>query len=266
MKGGFRRAILLLLAVAACPGSAAEITWMLGLPLLYTPDERQRTETFNDTQVAYLIGHLGAFEHKIVPGNQKRNIYTMEHGDGFCVHSLIRSPEREQSLRFSKRPLPYPGFRLVLRARHLPDLAPFRNPSGAIDLKRLVGIKGGYNASRPYPDAIRDFVGRAAMEPVQSTRQLFNLIREDRVLFGFASPIDVAVVRGIPGDPFRDLVTVPVADVPAIVNSYVACSNGPLGSQVIEAVDRLFDNQANWQDFIAPLQPLIPPEDFAAMR
>ena len=251
----------------------AEITWMQGMPLLYSADEKQGSESFNDQQVAWLIGHLGQFGHKIMAGNQKRNIYTMEHGDGFCVRSAIRTPERKKLVRFAKRPLHFPGFRLVVRADHAADLAPYLDKDGAVDLRALAAdphAKGGFTASRAYPAAIQGAIDsgeRAApMEPMLSTRQLFNLLHDGRVRFGFALPVDLAVVRGSPGDPFKDLVMLPIAGVPAFTDSYVACSNGPLGNAVIDAVDRLFDNEAGWLEFIAPLQPLVPAEDFAAMR
>jgi len=273
-------AVCLALALAAAPASArpelekTEITWMVsGLPLLYTPEERERTATFNNRQLDYLIDHLGVFDHKILSGSLTRNLYMMEHYDGFCVESAMRSPDREKFMRFSSRPLPYPGFRVVVRSQHLAELAPYIDMSGAIDLKKLAGaagIKGGFNSSRIYPDAIRNFIDsdrRAVpMEKIMSTRQMFNLIHEDRLLFGFALPIEVTFIQTIPDAPFKEFVTLPVAGAPDHVDGYVACSNGPIGSAAIKAIDQLLENEARWSEFVAPLQPWLPPDDFAAAR
>jgi len=244
-----------------------------GLPLLYTPEERQRTSTYNEKQLTFLIEHLDDFSHKILSGSLTRNLYMLEHNDGYCVDSAMRSPEREKFMRFSRRPLPFPGFRIVVRAQHLAEMRPFIDASGAVDLRLLAGdaaIKGAYNSSRLYPEEIRKFLEddrRAApVDKVMSTRQMFNLIHEDRILYGFALPIEVTFIQTIPDDPFKEFVTLPVAGVPTQVDGFVACSKGPMGNAVIDAIDQLLENEARWQEYVAPLQPWLPADDFAAIR
>jgi len=46
----------------------------------------------------------------------------------------------------------------------------------------------------------------------------------------------------------------------------ISPADSPIGSAAIKAIDQLLENEARWSEFVAPLQPWLPPDDFAAAR
>jgi uncharacterized protein (TIGR02285 family) len=249
--GLFVAALLHGAAAAAVP----QLTWV-------TADLSTDTNDFGDHYLSFLMGRLPGFDHRVLRASVGRVWHEMRfQRSGACVFNALKTPEREAFALFSRRPLLNPGYRLYVAPGRRDDLVPYLDSEGRIDLSKLgdARLRGGVTANRAYNPTIDDFVaarrkGRA-LESLVSTRQLFNLLRSGRLDFAFASPADL-----VPGQD--DLVGVPIAGADAWSPTFVACTKDKTGQAVIAAVDRIFEDQESWAEFIEPLRAVLSPEEY----
>ena len=252
-----------LLVAALLQGAAAAtempvVTWV-------TPGLSNDTNDFGTHYLSFLMRRLTGFDHKVLRGSIGRVWHEMETNRfGACVFNALKTPEREALAVFSRRPILTPAYRLYFAVARRPLLAPYFDAAGRVDLDRLVTapLQGGITASRAYNPTIDAFIeARRKSRPldsVVSTRQVLNLLRAERLDFAFAAPVDLE-----PSD--RTLQGVGVFGAEAWNASYIACSRDKTGQAAIEAVDRLFEDQGSWAEFVEPMRMVLSPEDYAVV-
>jgi uncharacterized protein (TIGR02285 family) len=243
-------------ATATTPAVKPAVTWV-------TTDLSSDTNNFGDHYLSFLMGRLPGFEHRALQGSIGRVWHELQ-GDrvGACVFNALKTPERETVAVYSRRPLLTPAYRLYFPASQRGLLTPYLDSRGHVDLGKLASapLRGGITANRAYNPAIESFVAeRRKTRPLDglvSTRQLLNVLRAGRLDFSFATPVDIEP----PGD---GLDSVAIAGAEASNASFIACSKDKTGQAVIAAIDRLFEEQENWAEFIEPLSTVLSPEDYA---
>jgi uncharacterized protein (TIGR02285 family) len=249
---------LLVVALLQSPVGAAApvVTWMM-------PGLTNDTNTFGDHFVSVLMRRLPGFDHRVLQGSTGRIWHEIQSSRvGICVFNALKSPDRESVAFFSRRPMLTPAYRLYFSEARRASLAPYFDGEGRVDLDKLVGtsLRGGFTASRAYNPTIDGFIAaRRTDQPLEtmvSTRQLLNLLRAGRLDFAFASPVDFAEAQ-------EGLSSAPIAGAEDWNASFVACSRDKTGQAVIGAIDRLFEDQDSWVEFIEPLRTILSPEDYA---
>jgi len=260
----WRRQIALLVAalllqgttIAATPTVKPAVTWV-------TPDLSSDTNNFGDHYLSFLMGRLPGFEHRVLQGSIGRVWHELQGSRvGACVFNALKTPEREAIAVYSRRPLLSPAYRLYFPTSQRALLTPYLDGQGRVDLGKLAAapLRGGITANRAYNTAIDSFVAeRRKTRPLDnlvSTRQLLNVLRAGRLDYSFATPVDIEVSS-------EGLDSLPIAGAEAWNASFIVCSRDKTGQAVIAAVDRLFDEQENWAEFIEPLSTVLSPEDYA---
>jgi uncharacterized protein (TIGR02285 family) len=255
-----RREIAILVAVLLVHGAAdaanPTVTWV-------SPEVSSDTNNFGDHYLSFLMGRLPGFDHRVLHGSTGRVWHEIQSSHvGACVFNALKTPDRETFAIYSRRPLLTPAFRLYFPESRRAALTPYLDDAGRIDLGKLASspLRGGITANRAYNPVIDGFIAtrhtNAPLEGLVSTRQLINVVRVGRLDFAFASPIDF-------NESVEGVFSVLVAGAEAWNASFIACSRDSTGQAVISAVDRLFDEQENWVEFIEPLRAVLSDEDYA---
>lgn len=266
--GGLRRALAVLAAgLGIVTGAQAKnsITWMtVDLPPATIFDGAQAGNGFADQQLKVLIAALPDYDHQIVKGTIARNWHELETRDGICFNWVTHNTASHWNAVFSKRPVPNPGYRVMIRTGRLTEFLPFA-ATGDLDLSLLAksGMSGGYISSRDYLPAINGFIAAdSRMQKTMNSEQLLELLRANRVDFVFASPTEVKFYRDAMhlSDDFSVL---KVKGAPVYNEGYVACSSGPLGKEVMARIDAFLERADGWAAYVAPLQRWLDPTDYS---
>jgi len=255
---------LLLIALAASPGLAEDITWVTSSP------GTSARETMDSGMLAYLTRNLPDFSHHILRVSAARAYHELQHGAGICKADVIVTPEREELYAFVSRRREVPGFRLLVRKDRLSLLAPAMSGRDEVDLGRMSAVKGlngGFTVSRRYDPVIAEFIqnqGNAAMDSMVATFQLFNLLQAGRIDYTFVLPMDFYYYQD---KALREeMLLLRVKDAAPIVHAGVACSPEPVGRRAVAAMDALLADDAHWEEFVEPIRKWLPPEDFARLE
>lgn len=271
-----RKAVRLILSglmAAAGAARAEDVTWILPeFPPAFIRGPFRTGEGYGDRQLEFLIAHLPAFNHTTLSASANRIWHEMELRDGVCTLSVARLPKREKIAKFSARSFWTTANQVIVRTGRLADFAPFLAPSGAIDLGRLAAsnrLRGAYSDNTSYGTSIDAFIHDAArwtpLELVPHLRMPLALLDKGRVdfVFGYYMEMSYYRQRDRLGDDFTALPTLPE---PVRQDGYVACSNQPVGREVIAAIDALLASDEAMQAYIEPLRDWYSPADFEAAR
>lgn len=254
-----RRRYAALLVTALLQGAATAatptVTWV-------TPELSADTNNFGDHYLSFLMGRLPGFDHRVLHGSTGRVWHEIQSSHvGACVFNALKTPDREKVALYSRRPLLTPAFRFYFPESRRDALAPYFDAEGRVDLGKLTEapLRGGVTANRAYNATIDGFIaarrkGRP-LDGLVSTRQLINVLRAGRLDFAFASPIDFNETQ-------EGVSSAAVAGAEAWNASFIACSRDKTGQSVIATIDRLFDEQENWTEFIEPLRTVLSDEDY----
>jgi len=263
---------LVLLATGATGSIAAEsdgiVRWMLtGVPPKLIPDGPLRGTGYGELQFALLTRYLPQFDHHLESVTPARLWHEMRGGPGVCSIDIADVPEREQWAVFTRHRTSVPGYRLLVLRERLPEFAEFRDTAGRIDLDRLAAnsrLSGVYVAGRHYMPQINSFIdspaGRSRVEARSASTKIFEMIADRRSDFSFATTTEMnyfnawnmATPAGEKSWPPLAMLEIKGGDDQ--VHGHIACTRDALGKQVVEAIDRLFDNEAIWTEFLAPEQ------------
>jgi uncharacterized protein (TIGR02285 family) len=269
-----RKIILAIVVVAFFPfaNEAAEVvSWLTtNNPPSFIYSGEFAGQGIGDQAIEMIAKQLPGFEHRIVKASPARIWYEMEHSDGMCSFGALYTPEREKIIIFSDRPFVLPGYRMFIKADRLDDFRQFMTDDGEIDLDLLgksVKLVGAHVASRLYLRAIDNFIKdparKTTLEKLPEAQQILSLLYSGRIDFGFMSELEHGYyARAFPSN--AKLLTLPVKDSPRRIAPYLFCSKGPLGQAVIDAANRLLNDDRHWSEFLAPIRQWVAPTDFAA--
>lgn len=271
--GGHVRILLFCLALLAVgpSGASAEeaggaIRWLLtGVPPKLIPDGPFRGKGYGEEQVALLSRLLPRYAHRVETVTPARLWYELRTGQGVCSVDIAQLPERERWAVFTRHQTSIPSYRLLVLRDRLPEFNEFRDAGGEVDLDRLAAsdrLTGIYVTSRYYMPRINGFIEAPGhgvhLEAVSASTRIFEMVASRRGDFAFASLTEMnyfsALNRAAPpgGKPWPPLAMLPIKGADEQVHGHIACSRDALGRQMVEDVDRLFDDPAVWAEFLAP--------------
>jgi len=266
-------AILLGLTTAATASAADEVLWMVPeFPPAFIPGPFRAGEGYGDRQLDFLIAHLPQFGHARISAPGNRLWHEVGRRDGVCTLTVARLPDREKIAVFSARSFRGSANQVIVRTDRLEDFRPYLDKSGAIELARLAAddrLRGAYTDTTSYgPDIdsfIRDAGRKTPLQPVQHLRMPLSLLDKRRVDFVFGYYMEMNYHRQLDrlGDNFTALPTIPQSTP---LGGHVACSKGPLGREVISAIDALLASEDTMLAYIEPLRDWYSPADYEAAR
>jgi len=266
-------AILLGLTIAATASAADDVLWMVPeFPPAFIPGPFRAGEGYGDRQLDFLTSHLPQFNHTRIAAPGSRLWHEIGRRDGVCTLAAARLPDREKIAAFSARAFHGTANRVIVRTDQLPRFQPYLDSSGALDLTRLAAddkLRGAYTETTSYGPNIDAFVRnnarKAPLQMVSHLRMPLALLDKRRVDFVFGYYMEMNYFRQLDrlGDNFTALPTTPEM---APLGGHVACSNGPLGREVIAAVDALLATDEGMLAYIEPLRDWYSPADFEAAR
>ena len=260
-------ALLAAISIMGSGQARESITWItIDLPPATIFDGPMAGKGFGDQQLRILFAALPDYDHQIIRGTIARGWHELETRDGLCINWVSRSSGKHWYALFSKRPVPNPGYRLLIKSSRMTEFLPYGR-TGEIDLD-LVGrndaLSGAFIASRDYLAPINDFIkaGDIRLQQAMNTQQLVELLHADRVDFIFATPFEVAFYKDQlhlqdQFVPFR------IKGGPPFNEGYIACSSGPVGRAVLDKIDAYLQTPDGWAAYVAPLQRWLDPADFA---
>ncbi len=269
-----RRIIAALALLCAHPLAAAEtVTWLTtDLPPQYIGEGKFAGLGIKDQQLRLIHKELSDYEHRDIQASIGRLWYEMQRTDGVCGLGVLRSPERDKIAVFTERPVPVPGFRLIIKTDHLDAFRPFMSGEDEIDLTALKQnhrLSGGYVVDRVYPPQMMEFITdpehQSRLERSIGSERLYQLLRSNRVDFVLGLGYEARYYDTLQEDD-APLTALIVKGTDRLIRGYTACSDRPLGRAVIARLDALQREDSFWRQWIAPLQRWLDPADFAALR
>ncbi len=266
------RVLFLYLAVMAGAVRAGDtnhvIRWMVtGVPPKLIQDGPFRGTGYGEQQVALLTRHLPQFGHHFEVVTPARLWHEMQAGQGVCSVDIADLPERESWAVFSRHQTSIPGYRVLVLKDRLPEFSEFRDRDGRVDLDLLAAsdrFTGIYVAGRHYMPEITRFLESPArkthIDAMSASTRIFEMVAGGRGDFSFAATTEMNYFNALNaaaapgGKAWPALAMMPVKGITAQVHGHIACSRDPLGRELVEAADRLLDDEALWSEFLAPEQ------------
>jgi uncharacterized protein (TIGR02285 family) len=242
------------------------IRWLVtGVPPKLIPDGPLRGTGYGEQQVAFLTRHLAQFEQHLEVVTPARLWHEMQTGQGVCSVDIADVPDREGWAIFSRHQTSLPNYRMLVAKDRVAEFSDFRDRDGLIDLDRLAAsdrFTGIYVAGRHYTPEINRFLDnpsrKTRVDGMSASPRIFEMVASGRGDFSFASITEMNYFNAVnaatqSGGKVRPPLTMmTIKGVAAQVHGHIACSRDPRGRKLVEAVDRLLDEDAMWKAFLAP--------------
>lgn len=241
-------------------------------PPIFITEKALQGQGYGDGELRYLTSHLPQFQHTILYATTSRVWHEMEHRDGICVISVAKLPEREKFAVFSARPVYGATNNVIVRTDKLAGFQPFLDKNGHIDLDRLAAdshLVGAYSDGASYGPVIdafiRDPARKTPLELTPHMRVPLSLLDKDRLDFVFGYYMEMAYYRRT-HERSSAFTALPTSPEPLRQDSYIACSDGPRGREVIAAIDTLLASDDAMLAYVENLRGWYSPADFEIAR
>lgn len=236
------------ISIFSCSVSAATLRW-------YKPDNPPghiltgdyAGKGYSDLMQNFLTERLTEYVHQNVVAGYHRATIEMQKDTG-CIVGLFPTEERQQYLLFSKVKQLVFSNGLIIAKRHLPLLKPHLNDNGAISIDAVSALAsnkliGGIATSRVYGESIDDFVRHKDSKLIRRSSEnvftgLLQMLLSDRIDYTFGYPVELAYATSTQKMP-EAFVFVPIIEMPEYQTSHIACSNDPIGKQVIDRINQI---------------------------
>ena len=242
------------------------IRWMLtSAPPKFIGDGPLKGTGYAEQQVAYLAKRLPQFDHRVEVVTPARLWHEMQTGKGVCSIDIADLPERERWALFTRHTTSVPGYSLVVLRDRIAEFSRFRGTDGSIDLERLAAsgqMTGLYNAGRHYTPQINAFldspVRKTPLESTSASTNIFEMIASRRGDFSFGLGAEMNYFNALNeagADSARrwpPLAMLAIKGGGEMLHGHLGCSREPQGRKMIDALDRLFEDETAWNEFFAP--------------
>lgn len=194
---------------------------------------------------------LTGYRHvqETVPANYPRIEQELKTRDDACFAAFLKTPERERAFAFSQ------AYRLMLPIQLFVPSDREQPPSkdGKVDLKALLqggGFRLGVMGGRKYGPGIDNLLDQHPNDSAVYRRfaqdQLDGLLRmmaiEGRQVDGvLAYPNELDQRLAASGKAPQAMRRYPIAGTPEYLEGYIACSQSPLGREVIGKIDGILE-------------------------
>jgi uncharacterized protein (TIGR02285 family) len=238
-------------AIAAdVPSERMAIDWQVfGSPPNYILDGPARGQGALDRSLREVaIPMLPEFDHRIHEVPYRRLEVNMRIQPTACVLGLLKTPERETYMQFSRPLLPaLTGLGVLIRRDHLQALKSALTETRQLSLKRLLSmdnVRLGLAPGRSYGPTVDELLqtapGSVQLQGVSTSTPLRNLVEMTllgRVDVTLLFPQEVRYLQDTEGRKFPDLVFLPLEEQSTSTAAHAACAKGPAGEQIIGKIN-----------------------------
>lgn len=242
-------------ALAAGP---SRVTWIIpSFAPVTTGSGESDNQGYADRALAYLVARTPEYEHVIERANLARFFLLADIQDGVCHPALVRTGDPAETQLFSIAAYRTLGNRLITTEKTAAHLRSFLNSEGSLSfaaLKKQPKMVLGYSRSRAYGQEIGDFIDwmqdRHQAYDVGASATAIRMLTGGRVDYTFVTPIQAGYyfAQSKPAAGTR-LTSFALEGVPTTVDSYIACSRGPISERLIASFNALIpspDFRASW--------------------
>lgn len=272
----------LLLICAVCvfarPLAAEEsgntITWLYPLyPPVFMPEGTDKGSGILEVPLARIQQLMPNYKHENSVTNMKRLLKTIEAERFACSNLLLKTPEREKFVAFSKPYILTHAYRIIVRAKEKKKFDRLTNSNGALSLSKLLADKNlllGYSEGRSYSPPVNAILKKqASKENAYSTtshdllRALLKMTARKRVDYTIGYPFEIAyLVRQL--DLKNTFVSYAIEESAETYVAHVGCPNNDWGRKIIAQVNpiierlrvdkQIYGGYMNWVDEPTGLQ------------
>ncbi len=252
----------------AGPAERPAIEWLIwDTPPYHIPDGYEVRGTL-DGLVDFLAERLPEYDHTREYVANATRAEILKTRDLVCIVGYYKTEAREAYTVYSRSPAFVTApLRLFVDAGTAARFAPFLDPSGAIDLTRLVAdgkLVGGREEGRSYTPQIDGMIGKG-VTTWPRTESGFGMLAAARLDWLIDYP--EAAMIGLAGAPAAfhyKMFPIAGADVPR--GSYIGCSKKPAGTALIGKIDRLLAAAGPHPSWQADYEGWLDPERQTELR
>lgn len=262
-KYPFRRlyAFLLGLLVLLPVGAQAKET-LIWLKTEWPPVFTARGDGFGDQALSWLMDRLPDYEHSVQNLPLARLLKTLENQEAtVCASGLARNPAREQQYLISRDFMHMPALALVVRADAVDAFARYRRADGGVEMRRLLtqdDLKGAINDNRSYGTSLDAMLQGAPLVRLSKTSNMVSMLAARRFDWVLLYPFE-ATRQSRQETPAPEIVGLPIAEIPGLIEGGITCNRTTGGRQVIAEIDRLIAANPSWP-WMAPMLDWLDPE------
>ncbi len=233
---------LVLLCWSTLAIAKPEVLWIeANFPPIFIIRGELAGQGYGQQTQQYFSTQLHEFGHVIQHAALLRFINLAKTKDGLCFANALKTPERAEFLTYSLPIYLLPSHHVIIQQDQRARFTPHLNAYGEIDLGRLMGNSNfttSVNPQRAFSPHI-DAIIRANLDEPHINKVVQNLGMFERLEAGWLDYLVAYIEEAVWYTPNNRFVYLPIADNPPFVLGHIACSNLPLGRQVIAAVDEI---------------------------
>ncbi len=262
MKAIFKTLATLFLVSHALPAHATDkaiITWYKPeFPPLSIVNGPNAGKGYSDHIEHFLISELTDYDHKILVAPFKRTLRDMKKGMNICSVTLLKNPEREQFVEFTKPARLLLPNSLIIRKSDRERIKPFINAEGKVEVERLIqshDYRIGYSNGRSYTKPIDALLVKYKDEPIlierlgkEGPKGLLSMLHKRHIDAMFAQPVE-AQFHGRAIGLADDIAILPIAEITDYTVGYIGCAKTPWGKNVINQINALLDTAVQKPEF-----------------
>ena len=200
-----------------------------------------------------LIKRMPEFRHEVIEVPTTRSIDMLKSRPNVCQPNLLKTPEREEFLVFSARPFYILPNGIITTRKRLPLFKPYLNEHGELRLADFladgthrIGIISGRAFGAGIDPVLKKFAGQPSIVVVPSSdhlsSRLLKLANQNEFDAVIGYPYELRYLTRQLGFDEREFTLLPIAGVPVLTQSFVACSKSELGKRVMSAIDRALED------------------------
>lgn len=244
-------AIFLLSRPAMADETGNTITWLHPIyPPVFMPKGPDKGTGILEQALPMLQQALPEYRHEVMETNMKRLLKTIEAGRFVCSNLLLKTPEREKFIAFSKPYILTHAYRIIVRAEDWQKFGRMTNQEGALSLAQLLeteGLRLGYSEGRSYSPPVNAVLKKQATKQnsYKSTNSdlleaLLKMTARKRVDYTIGYPFEVTyLARQM--NLKQAFVSYAIAESADTYVAHVGCPNNAWGRKVIEAVNPVLE-------------------------
>lgn len=240
-------AVLLLFGPARADETGKAITWLHPIyPPVFMPNGPDKGTGILEKALPLLQEALPEYRHEVMETNMKRLLKTIEMGRHACSNLLLKTPDREKFVAFSKPYILTHAYRIIVRAEDWDKFGRMTNQAGALSLARLLatdGLRLGYSEGRSYSPPVNAVLKEKANKKnsyssasADLLRALLKMTAHKRVDYTIGYPFEITyLVRQM--DLKQSFVSYPIAESAETYVAHVGCPNNEWGRKIIAAIN-----------------------------
>jgi uncharacterized protein (TIGR02285 family) len=250
-------ALLASAGIARAEDARPTVTWVMAVPPPIHIVSPSGATGYADQTLAWFTERLPGFRHEVIGANSNRLQEMIAAADGVCGGAMLKTPEREATIQFSRPVYWMLPNRLIVSAERPAALDAHLDAQGEVDLPALLADRsftGGVQQGRSYsPEIDRALAGAAGLVSIRGPGH-FDMLASGRFDWTIGFPIEGFYwARRLENSPEKtdflaDLggtnlayLSRPIAGNTALMPGYIGCSKGPIGRRVIAELDRLIE-------------------------